>query len=63
MAKPEDCQMPATTMVQIAMSRSTSQSKRKPLQPRSLTSFWMPMPGLSSQDQTVPVTTKETASG
>jgi hypothetical protein len=40
-----------------------SQSKRKEVQPRSLTSFWMPMPGLRSQLQTVPVTTKETASG
>ena len=45
------------------MSRSISQSKRKPVQPMSCTSFWMPMLGLSSQPQTVPVTTKETAIG
>ena len=63
MAKPEDCQIAAMTIVQIAMSRSTSQSKRKEVQPRPWTSFWMPRPGLSSQLQTVPVTTKETASG
>ena len=63
MAKPEDCQTAAMTMVQIAMSRSISQSNRKEVQPRSRTSFWMPRPGLSSQLQTVPVTTNDTASG
>ncbi len=63
MAKPEDCQTAATTMVQIAMSRSISQSNLKAVQPRSWTSFWMPSPGLSSQLQTVPVTTNDTARG
>jgi hypothetical protein len=63
MAKPEDCQTAAMTMVQIAKSPSISQSNRKEVQPRPLTSFWMPMPGLRSQLQTVPVTTKETARG
>ena len=41
----QDCQTAAITMVQIAILRSISQSKRKAVQPRPLTSFWMPMPG------------------
>ena len=36
MAKPEDCQTAAMTMVQIAMSPSISQSNRKEVQPMSV---------------------------
>ncbi len=62
-ANPVACHTAAMMTVQITMSRLTIQSNRKLVQPMSRTSFWMPRLGLSSQDQTVPVTTKDTAMG